>query len=1176
MSALFNFLRSRLFWVTVGVIALCVLIWMFGGLLAFGEIRPLEPVWARCCLIGLILLYCLIRLLIARWRAGRMNERIANMLRASLTPETAADKENAGILKDRFAEALSILRKARFESAPSSFWGRVMRRGRYVYELPWYVIIGAPGVGKTTALLNSGLSFPLSGQIGAGAIRGAGGTRNCDWWFTNEAVFIDTAGRYTTHESDAQTDKAEWRGFLSLLKKNRAQQPINGVLVMLSVAELLGQSREDCQKQAATLRQRLDELRSDLGMSFPVYLMINKCDLLLGFDEFFSTLDRSGRAQVWGTTLPLAPSGKYLFDLGQIASECDRLQARIIACLVDLLQAEPDLARRELIYAFPQQFEALTRVLKGILSDLLETSRFSESPFLRGIYFTSATQEGTPFDRVVHALEQSLPVQRPPKQAVAGEGKAYFLQELLSRVVFGEAHIAGRDWRAERRAHAFHVGGYVLSVLALAGATLAWATSRHNNQNYLDDVDANIEKMERVLSGLPREPSTDIGKLLNVLNGMESLLDTDDIKVDHPPLKVQYGLFRGSSLKMQVKGERGLYKALLRDHLAPTIEENLVQKLNRAVAGETAPGLYEALKAYLMMHEPDRLDAKAFAEAVNASWRESFANNNNRKESGEDLKRHVRALVAMNALSPSRQKEQRLINGARDQLKRSNQAGRVFEQIKGAFDEGYERFTIKTAIVGDPYPFIDKETQGHYVEFLYTKKGYKKYKEERDGVLNLIDRNESWVLGIDESPNSNAPANLKRDVDKLYLDNYILKWDGFLKDVEVRKSRDLNTMLDIANRLSWGEDSSLFILMKRVVEETQLAEEPESGGALEDAAGKMAGKATDKVTRVPGAGQAVANLLAQEQGEDPAKRVDNHFKDLHTFVLGAGGDGSNAPILQRMLEFKVIKEELQRVADAKSSGQPIPDIPNIKAMVKNPQGKLPEPLGGVLKLVARDAETTGTTAGTVDDTELLKKEVTDFCVRTIENRYPFGSGASGIAAMQDFAELFKPGGKMDSFSKKYPRDRLPSAFKDASYIMDVFFSGGRQTPEISFTITPKRIESSIKELNLYIGSQRVKYLHDRPETTQVNWSTASDQVRLAVVTNVAGVQNEISQSGLWAWHRLFEGRMRPASPSGAFEAEVAFSGVGSVVFEIRPSSALNPFDLPRLRRFKCPQSMPRR
>lgn len=64
---------------------------------------------------------------------------------------------------------------------------------QYLYQLPWYVIIGAPGAGKTTALVNSGLHFPLADRFGKSALRGVGRTRNCDWWFTNDAVLLDTA-----------------------------------------------------------------------------------------------------------------------------------------------------------------------------------------------------------------------------------------------------------------------------------------------------------------------------------------------------------------------------------------------------------------------------------------------------------------------------------------------------------------------------------------------------------------------------------------------------------------------------------------------------------------------------------------------------------------------------------------------------------------------------------------------------------------------------------------------------------------------------------------------------------------------------------------------------------------------------------------------------------------------
>ena len=124
-------------------------------------------------------------------------------------------------------DALATLRRAKGKG------------GDVLYDLPWYVIIGPPGAGKTTALINSGLKFPLARGGTPEAVAGVGGTRYCDWWFTEEAVLIDTAGRYTTQDSDPKGDRKSWLSFLDLLKKNRPKQPINGVLVAISVEDLL-------------------------------------------------------------------------------------------------------------------------------------------------------------------------------------------------------------------------------------------------------------------------------------------------------------------------------------------------------------------------------------------------------------------------------------------------------------------------------------------------------------------------------------------------------------------------------------------------------------------------------------------------------------------------------------------------------------------------------------------------------------------------------------------------------------------------------------------------------------------------------------------------------------------------------------------------------------------------
>ncbi len=56
---------------------------------------------------------------------------------------------------------------------------------------------------------------------------------SCDWWFADEAVLIDTAGRYATTGLDAVVDRAGWEGFLDLLRRTRKRQPLNGAIVVV-------------------------------------------------------------------------------------------------------------------------------------------------------------------------------------------------------------------------------------------------------------------------------------------------------------------------------------------------------------------------------------------------------------------------------------------------------------------------------------------------------------------------------------------------------------------------------------------------------------------------------------------------------------------------------------------------------------------------------------------------------------------------------------------------------------------------------------------------------------------------------------------------------------------------------------------------------------------------------
>src|SRR5690242_8806237 len=251
-------LFSRIVLYILGMLVAALIIWFIGPLIGIGDSSPLGSVLQRTLAITLIP---------ALWGLGSTftNVRMAKTnreLQATLTetPQAkaqAAGAEEAAELGNRLKEALDLLKKTKVRKTWGSGW---------LYELPWYLFIGPPGSGKTTALTNSGLNFPLAAQMGSGAIRGVGGTRSCDWWFTDNAVLIDTAGRYTTQDSDAAVDRAGWLAFLDLLKSTRDRQPLNGVIVAIALTDIGAASRDERLAHARAVRRRIKELEERLAV----------------------------------------------------------------------------------------------------------------------------------------------------------------------------------------------------------------------------------------------------------------------------------------------------------------------------------------------------------------------------------------------------------------------------------------------------------------------------------------------------------------------------------------------------------------------------------------------------------------------------------------------------------------------------------------------------------------------------------------------------------------------------------------------------------------------------------------------------------------------------------------------------------------------------------------------
>ncbi|MFP5394522.1 MAG: type VI secretion system membrane subunit TssM, partial [Gammaproteobacteria bacterium] len=164
-------------------------IWFYSPLVSVGGAVPLESPQVRAVCVGAILVLWLVILLIGQMRAARRNRMFVTELAAPPPAPEAPDA--AAEIGSKFQEILATLARSR------------LGKRRFLREMPWYVIIGPPGTGKTTALRQSGLSFPIALTDD---LKGVGGTRNCDWFFTENAVLVDTAGRYTDQSSEPERD----------------------------------------------------------------------------------------------------------------------------------------------------------------------------------------------------------------------------------------------------------------------------------------------------------------------------------------------------------------------------------------------------------------------------------------------------------------------------------------------------------------------------------------------------------------------------------------------------------------------------------------------------------------------------------------------------------------------------------------------------------------------------------------------------------------------------------------------------------------------------------------------------------------------------------------------------------------------------------------------------------
>jgi type VI secretion system protein ImpL len=1142
----------------LGFLLLAIFIWVAGPYFAFADFRPLESVTARLVLIGLVLAVWLLLMLVRRLKAYRASDMIAAavMKPAANEAQTPADVAK---LRERFEEAVATLKQQR-------------RSGNNLYELPWYVIIGPPGSGKTTALVNSGLKFPLESRMGRGALKGVGGTRNCDWWFTDEAVFLDTAGRFTTQDSDAASDAAGWTEFLALLRKYRKRRPVNGVILTISASDLLTQTDAEREAHVDAVRRRLVEINRELKIQLPVYLMVTKTDLVAGFSEYFDDLTAEERAQVWGVTFPYEQStsgeGPQVFP-GEFDALIERLNERVFGRVDD----DRDIRRRTRVFAFPQQMAALRDALTNYVSDVFASTRFDNPILLRGVYFTSGTQEGTPIDRLLGSMGRGFGV-TPDLVAPTGRGKAYFVERLLREVMIGESGLAGLNTRLEWQKAALQLGAYAASLLLAAFAVIVLVVSYNRNSVYLEAVGADVDTLSKTPSVRDTAPPD---RILSRLNAVRAVVTSADRHRADTPLGMRWGLYQGNAVG---NAARDAYVRELDGLLIPLVANRFRERL---VAYRGTPEKLAAyLKGYLMLGEPGRLDREYIARLVDVEFGRSPSGAATKEVT---LATHFRSLLEFSDTLRPVPMDPDLIAQSRQVVGPATIPRLIYAQLQNKYAEDRARAVRLDLAAGGNAAQVLRRRSGTPLEeplpAIYSKAVF----NEVTGLdsLELVKQfaDDAWVWG--ENVSASNTVRLTSQVFDLYERDFIAQWNNALSDLELTP---FNSPAELVRALEilGGPASPIRGLVGIVVDNSLLYTDADrkqteaiasAGKSITDRVGKLLAPVTEAVgMQVPTPGAIVTarfqpyrRLLEGEPGQTAVDRLLSAIAAVQFQLSGlaARAGATNSRDLLNSAELQGSMQQLRQQTD----GLP----PELRALLAPIDGKVV------------DTITDRVRAGVRGEFENVLSQ----CRQIISGRYPFRSDSPTEVQLADFGRLFGYGGIFDAFFQSRLADVVDTSVRpwraqegagnvspdmlrileEAAQIRQVFFREGSQIPGFRFTGSIMGYDAGVSRFSLDIEGQA---LDSRNEQRPYGFVWPGPKASFVTLTMAQrfGDERNAEYRGPWAWFKFID-----ASAVEQVNAERNILTVKAGNFQgrimIEAQTVLNPLASREWRQFTCGQ-----
>jgi len=1057
------------------LIVCAISVWFGGPHLRIADQVPLLAADKRIELIGLLILAWILQLIFLdishkspKGKARRHPELLKKM-RA---------------LQTRFQGAIQFLKKTNTQKSTKNI---------YLDQLPWHLLIGPIGAGKTSLLANAQVHYILARQFKPNENESLA-SNNCDWWVTRDLTILDVPGEYIENNSAAEKrfNPVLWKMLLHLIKKSRGKEAIRSITMALPLPELLEATHQaKLQQITQNLARRIGELRKVFRPEITINIIITKCDLLPGFREFFKDIGSDELSQAWGITLPMLKGENPLEAYTQ---QFNLLIKKLNKQLIWRLHQERNPNARPYIKDFPLQLERLKEVIANVIKLL---ARAHPTIHFHGIYLTSSDQaeKDTRLNTKLlqadvaamphHSTESALQIYKGPRILA----KSYFTRQIISHGLMPNHIYQSRFPKQLWLQRAV----YAASISLIIGAAAILGKDFENSLKQTYAIQ-NILKEYQLAAQNVADNSDRLEKSILLLDALQKA----SRYTTYQGLNISHVLSFYSQKSTQTANTA--YRQALQMIVLPGIK-NYFDRYLQTVSNKNPDQVYTVLKAYLMLNDVEHLQPDYFMYTLNQILPANLS-----EPDKAAIFKHLAIAMRMNT-QPLKLNAQ-LIDQARKFLNNRSNIDLAFVILENINDNNF-KIDINLGVNTENSPIKINRDNILQIPRMYTSATFSSiFSDEINIAADEVARG-SWVLGENTNNNHTAtpPAVIAEQLRNYYILRYINTWEDILANLQLVQPQNLVQVDNIVAHLI-SDNSPLLQLLQTFYQNTQLS-------PITIASPKLQGLNT-------------LLLNINNQKSHSLYRVFINLDALHRYLqkIITAADATQAAFLATT----------ERARHMDPATDPILQLKTIAE-------QSPQPIKDWLLEIANATSTYLLQQSALYIDHAWKNEVFEVYKNHIANRYPFANSSQEVQLVQ-FSAFFGAPGILSNFYQTYLQpfvdnvggqlqlksiDNRHLPFSEAALsqiekglkIQQQFFPNGDDKLFIPFTLQPIRLGNNVTNFKLNINGQLITHDNNSPPIAHtLSWPGNNKVHNTTLTWSVAGGDKQIVLNGDWGWFKL--------------------------------------------------------